>query len=139
HVQAGFRTDWGSGRDTFTLQGDAYSGAGKDPGAPLGLQLGRHEVEGANLLGRWTRALEGGSHLRVQAYFDHAKREDRVLFQPDSDIFDIEMQHGIPWGRHHLLWGTGHRMGRDKVADGVLSGFRPMRSRLEWANVFVQD
>ena len=67
HAQAGFRSDWRLGRDELTLQGDAYTGSGKDPGAALGLPLGRHEIEGANLLGRWTRALDGGAQLRVQA------------------------------------------------------------------------
>ena len=44
HAQAGFRSDWRLGRDELTVQGDAYSGSGKDPGSLVGLQLGRHEL-----------------------------------------------------------------------------------------------
>jgi len=139
HVQTGLRGDWSAGSDRFTLQGDLYQGVGEDPGAAVGLTLGQHEVSGANLLGRWTRTLAGGSELRVQAYVDNAKREDRVLFQPDAEIFDVEMQHGIPLGRHRLLWGAGYRRGEDEVKDAPLSGMRPMNTRLEWANIFVQD
>jgi iron complex outermembrane receptor protein len=138
HVQAGFRADWNAGRDGYTVQGDLYSGTGEDPGMALGIVAGRHEVAGANLLARWTRDLENGSEVRVQAYLDHAKREDRVLFQPDADIFDIEAQHAVRFGGHRLLWGGGYRYGRDKVKDAPLSGMRPMNEQLNWANVFVQ-
>ena len=138
HVQTGFRADWGGARDRYTVQGDFYEGTGEDPGLAVGLVAGRHEVTGANLLARWTRELESGGDFRLQAYLDHARREDRVLFQPDADIFDIEFQHGFPWRSHRLLWGGGYRYGRDKVADAFLSGMRPMSEQLNWANVFVQ-
>ena len=138
HVQTGFRADWGGARDRYTLQGDFYEGTGEDPGLAAGIVAGRHEVTGANLLARWTRELENGGDFRLQAYLDHARREDRVLFQPDADIFDIEFQHGFPWRSHRLLWGGGYRYGRDKVADAFLSGMRPMSEQLNWANVFVQ-
>jgi iron complex outermembrane receptor protein len=138
HTQVGFRADWGSSREGFTLQGDAYEGVGEDPGQSFGLVVGQHEVRGGNLLARWTRVLSGGSDLRVQAYVDHMKREDRVLFQADADTFDVEMQHGVPWGAHRVLWGTGYRKYRDDVQDAGLSGMRPMKEDLEWHNVFVQ-
>src|SRR5688572_3602770 len=73
HTQVGFRADWGSSREGFTLQGDAYEGAGEDPGQSFGLVVGQHEVRGGNLLARWTSVLSGGSDLRVQAYVDHMK------------------------------------------------------------------
>lgn len=115
-----------------------YSGIGEDPGLSVGIVAGQQEMTGANLLARWTRALTGGSDLRIQAYLDQSKREDRVLFQPDADIFDVELQHGIPLGQHRLLWGAGYRKGRDKVKDAPLSGLRPMSSEQEWANLFAQ-
>jgi iron complex outermembrane receptor protein len=138
HVQMGFRGDWGTSADRFTLQGDVYEGDGEDPAAAFGLAAGRHAVAGGNLLARWSRELQGGGDLRLQAYLDHSKRQDRVLFQPDADIFDLEMQHGLPLGNHRLLWGAGYRYGRDKVRDAVLSGLRPRNEELEWYNVFGQ-
>lgn len=138
HVQVGFRTDWGTSADRLTVQGDFYEGVGDDPATTFGFSVGRVEVRGANLLARWSRELQNGQDLKVQAYLDHSSREDRVLFQPRADIFDIEMQHGIPVGAHRLLWGGGYRYGRDEVRDAPLSGLRPQGQELDWLNVFVQ-
>lgn len=139
HNQAGFRADWEAGRDQFTVQGDAYSDTGQDPGVAIGASLGRYEASGSNLLGRWTRSLAEDSELRVQAYVDMVKRRDRLLFQPDSTIVDLEGQHSFRWGSHRVVWGGGYRRGRDHVQDGLLSGFRPADSELTWYNVFAQD
>jgi iron complex outermembrane receptor protein len=134
--QTGFRADWRE----FPLQGDAYSGRAEDRGSALGFTLARIEVTGMNVLGRWTRRLEGDGQFRLQAYVDQAKREDPVLFQPDSSIFDLEFQHGLsPRGAHRVLWGGGYRRARDFVQDGLLAGMRPQGRALEWANLFVQD
>jgi iron complex outermembrane receptor protein len=138
HVQAGFRADWGWAAQGFTLQGDAYEGSAEDPGRTFGLTLGQQEVAGGNLLARWTRTLDGGSDLRLQAYLDHARREDRVLFDATTDTADVELQHGVPLGAHRLLWGGGYRKYRDDVRDAGLSGMRPMKETLEWYNVFLQ-
>jgi iron complex outermembrane receptor protein len=140
--QAGFRADWGAGRDRFTLQGDAYDARTEDRGVAAGIfVLGRVEVSGHNLLARWSRRLQNGSDLQVQAYLDHSKRVDALLFQPESDIYDIELKHGIALEGHKVLWGMGYRHGKDEVEDGLLLGigFRPQSRELDWANVFVQD
>src|SRR5690554_5913808 len=50
--QAGFRADWAFDRDTFTVQADVYSGRSQDRGTVLGIDFGRVEVSGANVLGR---------------------------------------------------------------------------------------
>jgi iron complex outermembrane receptor protein len=67
------------------------------------------------------------------------KRRDRLLFQPDSTIVDLEAQHDFEWGRHRVVWGGGYRNGRDHVLDGLLSGFRPTDRDLTWYNIFAQD
>ena len=64
---------------------------------------------GANVLGRWTRALANGSELRVQSYLDHAERDDALFFRPRRDTFDVEIQHGVERGAHDLIWGGGYR------------------------------
>jgi iron complex outermembrane recepter protein len=137
--QAGFRADWGSRSNAFTLQGDAYSSRAEDRGVVLGFPLRRVEASGANLLARWTRQLSESSDFQLQAYYDQAKREDAVLFQPDAQIFDLELQHGIRGGAHRFVWGGGYRSGRDTVEDGILTGFRPKSKELEWYNVYAQD
>lgn len=104
-----------------------------------GVEIGRAELSGLNLLGRWTHQLGEGSQLRLQTYVDHAKRRERVLFQPEANLFDVEFQHGISKGAHRLVWGAGYRYERDDVEDGFLVGFRPTRRELDWANVYAQD
>ncbi len=138
-LQAGFRVDWGEAATGVTLQGDAHAAQSQDRGSVAGFVLGRAELSGANVLGRWRRRLNDGSDLQIQAYVDHAHREEVVLFQPESTLMDVELQHGMTRGRHQVLWGGGYRHARDEVADGILIGFRPSSSQLNWANAYVQD
>jgi iron complex outermembrane recepter protein len=140
--QAGFRADWDAGRDVFTIQGDAYDGRAEDRGAPAFGPIGRITSSGMNLLTRWTRQLDD-SDLHVQAYVDHAEREDRNTFSPRADVFDIEMQHSLTSGQNRYVWGAGYRHGSDDVRPGMFlglipSGFIPSRQQLNWWNVFGQ-
>ncbi|MEX2122941.1 MAG: TonB-dependent receptor [Woeseia sp.] len=137
-AQAGFRADLNLARGRFTLQGDVYSGESEHRGFAGTLDFGRLEVSGMNVLARWTRRFANGSDVRVQTYVDHTERDDVVLFGPEADIFDVEIQHAIPLGAHKLLWGGGYRKASDDVRDGLLFGFRPMQRELDWANLFVQ-
>lgn len=137
--QAGFRADWSNANDAFTLQGDAYSGQSQHRGVSGPFELTPVEVSGFNVLGRWNRQLADGADLQLQAYFDHARRDDIVLFRPDADIFDVELQHAIPLDRHRILWGGGYRRARDEVSAGLLFGFIPSGRRLEWENLFIED
>jgi iron complex outermembrane receptor protein len=138
-VQGGFRIDRDYASDGFTLQGDAYNGRSEDRGSIGPFILGRVEVSGANLLGRWTHRLHEGSELRIQSYFDHMKREEFILFRPEDDLFDIELQHTVTFGAHQFVSGGGYRHGSDHVEDAILIGFRPMHRALNWWNVFAQD
>jgi hypothetical protein len=122
-LQAGFRAEWGDEAGGLTLQGDLHRVESVDRGFAAGLPIGRAELSGFNVLGRWTRRFAGGSELRVQAYADHARRDERILFQPESDLFDVELQHGFAVGPHELVWGAGYRHGRDDVEDGFLVGY----------------
>jgi iron complex outermembrane receptor protein len=136
--QVGFRADWNGSRRSFTVQGDAYRGRSED--RPLG---GPIEVSGANLLARWNERFSSGSDIRLQAYYDRSERQDRIGFQGDVDTFDIDFQHGIPLGRHKLLWGAGYRRAHDNVPDTIptpfVIRFVPSSRTLDWQNVFAQD
>jgi iron complex outermembrane receptor protein len=92
-----------------------------------------------NLLGRWTRRFEGGSDIRLQLYWDYTKRREIIFFQPQAEIFDVEFQHGIPLGRHRLMWGAGYRYASDDVDPGLFTMFVPKERDLDWENVFLQD
>lgn len=138
-AQFGFRIDRESGSDRFTFQGDAYEGRSVDRGTVLGLELGREEVSGANLLTRWSRRYDDGADLRLQAYWDRSQREDFFLFQPDADIYDLEFQYGRPLDGHKLLMGGGYRRAHDTVGPAFFSFYDPASRSLNWSNLFLQD
>jgi len=132
--QVGFRADWGGTGRNFTLQGDAYKGKSED--RPIGNAV---EVSGANLLARWNQQLDGGSNVRLQAYYDRADREDPLLFRDETSVFDIEFKHDIPLGAHKVLWGVGYRRAHSDMRNSLFFGFVPPVRNLSWKSLFVQD
>jgi iron complex outermembrane receptor protein len=135
----GFRADWGDDAAGLTLQGRAYDSRSEDRGSVAGFELGRVGLSGASFLGRVTRQLDANSDFRFQAYVDHYKRNEKVLFQPEADLLDLELQYGRRAGRHRFISGGGYRYGRDDVEDGILIGFRPTGRALHWENAFIHD
>jgi iron complex outermembrane receptor protein len=132
--QVGFRTDWGTAANGFTLQGDAYRGS-------LDQALGDDSsIAGNNLLGRWNRDLAEWGQLQIQSYFEHTERDIPGTFAEHLDIFDVEFQHGLrAIGAHRLTWGGGYRHGDDRVSNSAFLAFLPADRRLRWSNVFAQD
>jgi len=132
--QVGFRTDWGTAANGFTLQGDAYRGS-------LDQALGDDtSISGNNLLGRWNRDLAGWGQLQIQSYFEHTERDIPGTFAERLNIFDVEFQHGLrAIGAHRLTWGGGYRHGDDRVSNGAFVAFLPANRSLRWSNVFAQD
>jgi len=131
--QAGFRADLGLAQGLLTLQGDVYRG-GDAPAnnfAP--------EMHGGNLLARWEHRFADGSPYRVQAYYDVQARDDVNLFRNRMDSWDLQFTHEprMPAG-HQLLWGFGHRSGRDENTPNAFVRFIPEERRLTWSNVFAQ-
>lgn len=137
--QVGFRADWGGGRDTFTLQGDAYEGNSEHRGFFGPFEFPEIEVSGANLLGRWKRTLASGSELQLQAYVDRSQRADALFYGPTADIVDLDLQYAMPGDKHKVLWGAGYRWGSDDIDSGFATLFIPDSRSLQWGNVFVQD
>jgi iron complex outermembrane receptor protein len=138
-AQVGFRTDWAVGRDAFTVQGDAYSGKGAQTRGSGALTFPPIQVGGSNLLARWTRELEAGDSLSLQAYYDSSRRDDAVLYRPHEDVSDIEFQHTVGFADQQLVWGAGYRQAHDDIGPGFFFGFVPARQTLNWSNVFAQD
>jgi iron complex outermembrane receptor protein len=138
--QAGFRADWSLGRDTYTVQGDAYRSRGEHGGFAAGFELGPVRVSGINALARWTRRLDDDSNMRLQAYIDRTKRDDPLFYKPESQILDVDFQHALRRSGHHVVWGAGYRRGHDNVRPGeFFTAFVPASRTLTWSNVFVQD
>ncbi|HEX4798310.1 MAG TPA: TonB-dependent receptor [Burkholderiales bacterium] len=132
--QVGFRSDWGTTANGFTLQGDVYRGK-------LDQRIGDDSsISGNNLLGRWNRDLAEWGRLQVQAYFDHTERDIPGTFAERLNIFDFDFQHGLrAIGAHALTWGGGYRYGDDRVTNSAVLAFLPADRGLRWSNVFAQD
>src|SRR5262249_53427619 len=138
--QAGFRTDWGTTASNFTFQGDYYES--KFDAGPLGPP----NNSGANMLGRWNRQFDGGSSLRVQAYYDHTESNDPFTLRDTIDTYDVEAQHSFTLLKEHrILWGGGYRYANDDTLthfNALNIGpqeFLPLQRNLHWGNVFLQD
>lgn len=134
-AQGGFRVDGErSDRDSFTLQGDVYQG-----------QIGElvrsdTDVDGGNLLGRWSRRFSAASSLDVQVYWDRTHRQVPTQFEEHRDTWDLEIQHRLPFGtRHDMVWGLGYRVSADDVASTPSLGWVPGERTLELFTVFAQD
>ena len=138
-AQVGFRADWAAAQDAFTLQGDAYSGKGKETRGSGALTFPPIQVGGSNLLARWTRQLDAGASLSLQAYYDSSRRDDAVLYRPHEDVSDLEFQHSFGFASQQVVWGAGYRQARDDIGHGFFFGFVPARRTLNWSNVFAQD
>lgn len=133
--QTGFRTDYLPGPDdTFTVQGDIYEGQEE------GVQ--EVDINGGNLLGRWTHVISKESEFIVQAYFDATHRTATdVGFGDALRTYDIDFQHRFPLGdRQSITWGLGYRLAHDRVNNSPPAlNFSPSRRVLDLFSGFIQD
>jgi iron complex outermembrane receptor protein len=128
--QVGFRSDWDiSPRDNLTMQGDAYS-----LDAQIDIQSrftsltedntpfrGKNTQSGANFLSRWTRDLENGSSIKLQAYYNFLERESDLPFDNISHQADIDFQHDFKLGEHHsLAWGLNYRFTQFDIPKNII-------------------
>lgn len=131
-ARAGFRYDGPAGRDTLTVQGDAYTG-------DIDQGTGRRDIAGGNLLARWQRALGSGDAITVQAFYDRTEL-DQGTFREDLDTIDIDVQGRFQAAPAHLITvGGGYRHQRDRVRNGPAQAFLPPNRGLDTAFAFVQD
>lgn len=148
-AQAGFRVDWErDARSLVTVQGDVY-------GAELGSMLrgdftlgtlpgpdtpGNVDIAGHNLLARWSRDLEDGSELRLQAYYDHTSRDIPGSFNEERDTIDLDFQHNLRLAdRHNLVWGAGFRWTSDEIDNTLFATFVPDSRSDRTLSLFAQD
>jgi len=143
--QAGFRADWDRPGDQFMVQGNAYRGR---EGQPLPgsiatgaiFTLGTISLSGANLTTRWGHALEGGSNVVVQAYYDRTERTVPPTFAETLDIFDLQFQHSMRLADSHVVvWGGEYRYSFDRLDNSSFFAFLPASLDQRWASLFAQD
>jgi iron complex outermembrane receptor protein len=136
-LQGGFRADWQQAAGAFTLQGDLYRGTGI--GRPAFLSSG--SISGGNISATWNRKLADGSNLRVQTYYDNARRVVVSGIDARVDQYSLETQYEFSRGsRHALVAGAGYRATDDEFERGPGTSFlSPAGRTLRFANVFAQD
>jgi iron complex outermembrane receptor protein len=128
--QGGFRTDWHTFGNAFTVQGDIFS----DPFDSGG------RATGGNILARWTHTLSADSAVDVQTYYDKVERNTPGVFD-SLETADFQVQHNFSWGdAHKIVWGGGYRVLQDQFIN-TLNGFVlvPDSRTLTLGNVFAQD
>jgi len=132
--QVGFRLDSSSGgRDSWMVQGDAYGGREGLYNAP------DTHVDGANVMGRWSRRFSPASQFRAQLYFDHVYRRVYNQVRDVRDTFDVELQHQIAAGRHDLIFGGDVRVSHGDDIGNAAFHFDPQARTTTVGGVFVQD
>jgi iron complex outermembrane receptor protein len=131
--QGGFRGNWRKGADTYSLEGDAFTARS----APRG--FGPVEVQGHNVVGRWSRELSPDDRWSLQAFYDYVHRLDPTVIDDRMAIADVEFVQDKRAGAHQFTWGLGYRQARDDSRPGALARLVPDDRTLRWANVFVQD
>jgi iron complex outermembrane receptor protein len=133
-AQLGLRADWGPAAEALTVQADAYSGKLHQQGTR------DIEIAGANLLGRKTMRLAGGSELSAQAYWDYTSRNQPNAFIEHLNTLDLQLQSALALGAgQRVVWGAGYRLAQDRIENGKGFGFLPGDLNMHWGNVFVQD
>jgi iron complex outermembrane receptor protein len=142
--QVGFRADYSGEGQQLSLQGDTMRAESQHRGFAGALAIPPVKLESSNLQGNWTRQLDSGSELNVQAYYTYNMRDEFVLFSPESSIYDLEANHhftlaGSNSMTHDVLWGGGMRHATDDVEPGVFSIYIPDNRELDWQNLYAQD
>jgi iron complex outermembrane receptor protein len=143
---AGFRADWDTGGDQWSLDGQAYRGS---QGQPLpgtisisGVELALDDVDfsGGHLKLEWQRPLDAGGRLEAQAYYDRSRRSVPPTFSEHLSIYDLQFQHALAaHGRHALVWGLNHRASDDRIDNSPYFAFLPAEASQQWSALFAQD
>ena len=132
--QGGFRYDWSSDSNRFTVQGDAYRATEHQLTTQDGVALG------GNVVARFEHDGDR-SNLKIQAYFDNSEQESAgsgggfVL-----NTYDIEVQQSLALGsRNLLIVGGGERLNDYSITNQISLLFEPSSRDLTLGNVFAQD
>jgi iron complex outermembrane receptor protein len=134
-TQGGFRIDSRMNpEDTVTLQGDFYAGNFAQ------LNSGDINVDGQNVLGRWTHEIDRDSSIMLQAYWDRTHRFIPNIFAEDRNTFDIETQYQFRYGEHYLVAGGNYRLSHDDIGNlGPSLAFIPDSDTQHLVSAYMQD
>jgi iron complex outermembrane receptor protein len=146
-TRGGFRAEWAlDGRTDLTLQGEAYREDGGQTlvlpslSAPLArVRQDGLRASGSHLLSRWSRRRPGSGSVAVQVYADaYDRAEGAIRERLLTYDFDYE-QRSAAGGRHDLVWGAGHRVTDDRLADTDVASYDPVEFESGLSSAFFQD
>jgi iron complex outermembrane receptor protein len=115
--------------------GNFYTGAEKT-------RLAESEIDGQNILGRWTRTYSENSELIIQVYADRTWRKDVPSTISDRlNTFDFDLQHRFAAGKSNsILWGTGYRFMQNEMDHSTpFVGILPDKRDMGLFSWFLQD
>jgi len=130
-LTAGFRTDLPFAGGEANLQGDVFRND-----VPL-----NYEVEGGNLVGRWSRALQDGGSIKFEGYLDRSRRTTGKEVGSEK-TYDLHFQHDLaPRGGHQVVWGGGYRVIDSTFVPvpGSITFLDPQSRTITLADVLAQD
>jgi len=136
--QGGFRVDWDEARDQVTLQGDIYSGAEGQLGAPDQI------IGGGNFTTHWQHKLDDDSSFQLLSYYDETQRNVTNGGGLVLNTYDVEGQHNFNLGSwNKIVWGAGDRIMQYGITDQVGTAssllWQPGHRTLNLADVFAED
>lgn len=136
--RVGFRSDYGSGRDNYFVEGQAYRG---DAPRIVGTTPLYDETSGGDINMRWERALKNDAGFYVQAYFDRTLRTDPAFLGESRNTIDIEFVHHFNlWSHQQFSYGGALRWSPYLTTDKFpLEGFAPPGGTDHVHTGFVQD
>jgi len=134
-TKGGFRIDSKPmAGDILTLQGGFYGGTAEQ------LNGDDIDVDGQNILGRWTHQFAGDSSLMVQTYWDRTYRLVPGTFEETRNTFDFETQYQTQSGEHYIVAGADYRLSHDDIGNlGPGIAFDPASDTQHLVSVYAQD
>jgi iron complex outermembrane receptor protein len=149
--RGGFRVDYEkSPLESLTFQGGMYNGnenSGRIIRYPTLTapyyenydDVNGGDVGGGNLLTRWEKNLAKDSDVKLQLYYDNARRDyaqQAVLVQ----TFDADFQHSIKLNSwNDFVWGLGIRYNVERTDGSVYFNYASQHSYYNTYSSFIQD
>ena len=126
----GFRLGGVWNADSVALRGSAYRNTIDQQGGTL---------SGRALSGSWSRSLQSGANLSVNAYYSHDDRTNPVLVER-RDTFNLDAQHVFQRGdRHQIIWGGEYRLWNQMFDSLVAFRFNDPKTTISLGSLFAQD
>ena len=133
--QSGFRLDGNPGPNNYTVEGDLYDHVVVSNGG---------QFWGGNLNAWWSRRLDNGSTVKLQAYYSSDTQNVPNFPPPPNvlerlDTYDVQGQQNLTVGVHQLVWGAEARLWQVGVFSSGPFFFAQPEKPLWLGNAFAQD